>query len=47
MALEINNWVAKGDIVIDKKRGPIIIEMAARLSGGDFCESLVSAWLWN
>ena len=32
---------AKGDVVVCPERGPIMIEMAARLSGGDFCESLV------
>jgi len=40
-ALKIDNGVAKGDVVICKKRGPLIIEMAARLSGGDFSESLI------
>lgn len=39
--LGIENGVAKGDIVICPSRGPLIIEMAARLSGGDFSESLV------
>ena len=40
-SLGIINGPAKGDVVICPKRGPMIIEMAARLSGGDFCESLV------
>ncbi len=40
-ALGVNNGVAKGDVVICPRRGPMIIEMAARLSGGDFSESLV------
>ena len=40
-ALGIENGVAKGDVVICPIRGPLIIEMAARLSGGDFSESLV------
>ena len=40
-ALGVSNGAAKGDVVICPKRGPLIIEMAARLSGGDFCESLV------
>lgn len=40
-ALQINDGVAKGDVVICQNRGPLIIEMAARLSGGDFSESLV------
>jgi biotin carboxylase len=40
-ALGIDNGVAKGDVVICPTRGPLIIEMAARLSGGDFSESLV------
>lgn len=37
----IHSGVAKGDVVIDSQKGPMIIEIAARLSGGDFCESLV------
>jgi|APSaa5957512535_1039671.scaffolds.fasta_scaffold11162_1 biotin carboxylase len=40
-ALGIKNGVAKGDVVICPKKGPMMIEMAARLSGGDFSESLV------
>ena len=40
-ALGIDYGVAKGDVVICPIRGPMIIEMAARLSGGDFSESLV------
>jgi len=40
-ALGIKNGVAKGDVVICPKQGPMMIEMAARLSGGDFSESLV------
>ena len=40
-ALGITSGVAKGDVVICPNRGPMIIEMAARLSGGDFSESLV------
>jgi biotin carboxylase len=40
-ALGIENGVAKGDVVICPKNGPMMIEMAARLSGGDFSESLV------
>lgn len=39
--LGINKGTAKGDVVIHPKKGPMIIEIAARLSGGDFCESLV------
>ena len=39
--LGVENGVAKGDVVICPSRGPLIIEMAARLSGGDFSESLV------
>ncbi|MFV0420826.1 ATP-grasp domain-containing protein [Oleidesulfovibrio sp.] len=39
-ALQIENGVAKGDIVMTPA-GPKIIEMAARLSGGDFSESLI------
>lgn len=40
-SLGIVDGVAKGDVVIHPERGPMMIEMAARLSGGDFCESLV------
>ena len=41
-ALGINDGVAKGDIVISNKTGkPYLIEMASRLSGGDFSESLI------
>jgi len=40
-ALGIQRGVAKGDVVIHPEKGPVIIEMAARLSGGDFSESLV------
>jgi biotin carboxylase len=39
-ALGIEAGVAKGDIVLGPE-GPVVIEIAARLSGGDFCESLV------
>lgn len=39
-ALGIEEGVAKGDVVMTAE-GPKIIEVAARLSGGDFCESLV------
>lgn len=40
IALGIEDGVAKGDVVLTSD-GPKMIEMAARLSGGDFCESLV------
>ncbi|MEW5895435.1 MAG: ATP-grasp domain-containing protein [Candidatus Omnitrophota bacterium] len=40
-ALGITRGVAKGDVVIHPEKGPMMIEMAARLSGGDFSESLV------
>lgn len=40
-ALGIVNGVAKGDVVIAKDGTPMIIEIAARLSGGDFSESLI------
>ncbi|MBO2623823.1 ATP-grasp domain-containing protein [Shewanella algae] len=40
-ALGIDSGVAKGDIVVCPRRGPMVIEMAARLSGGDFSASLV------
>ena len=39
--LGINRGPAKGDVVVHPKRGPMIIEIAARLSGGDFCANLV------
>lgn len=39
-ALGIENGVAKGDVVLTSE-GPKLIEMAARLSGGDFSESLI------
>jgi biotin carboxylase len=41
LALGIENGVAKGDVVITQDGTPMIIEMAARLSGGDFSESLI------
>lgn len=40
LALGVMDGVVKGDVVIGP-RGPVLIEMAARLSGGDFCESLI------
>jgi len=40
-ALGIISGPAKGDVVLDPDRGLMVIEIAARLSGGDFCESLV------
>lgn len=39
-ALGVTDGVTKGDVVLTPE-GPKMIEMAARLSGGDFCESLV------
>lgn len=41
LSLGIMNGVAKGDVVISRDGKPMIIEMAARLSGGDFSESLI------
>lgn len=41
LALGIETGVAKGDVVITKSGTPMIIEMASRLSGGDFSESLI------
>lgn len=41
LALGIENGVAKGDVVIARDGKPMIIEIAARLSGGDFSESLI------
>lgn len=40
LALGVTDGVTKGDVVWTPD-GPKMIEMAARLSGGDFCESLV------
>ena len=40
-ALGIEKGVAKGDVAINENNEPMMIEMAARLSGGDFSESLV------
>ncbi|HWR39789.1 MAG TPA: ATP-grasp domain-containing protein [Patescibacteria group bacterium] len=40
LALGVVDGITKGDVVLTSE-GPKIIEMAARLSGGDFCESLV------
>lgn len=40
LALGVTEGVTKGDVVVTPE-GPKMIEMAARLSGGDFCESLV------
>ena len=40
LALGVADGVTKGDVVMTGE-GPKMIEMAARLSGGDFCESLV------
>tara|TARA_X000000950_G_scaffold289458_2_gene413716 strand:+ start:814 stop:2070 length:1257 start_codon:yes stop_codon:yes gene_type:complete len=39
-AINFNNGVIKGDFVVNKDKIKII-EFAGRLSGGDFCESLV------
>ena len=39
-ALGLRRGIAKGDVVLTPD-GPRVIEIAARLSGGDFCESLV------
>lgn len=40
LALGIQDGVTKGDVVLTPD-GPKMIEMAARLSGGDFCAALV------
>ncbi len=40
-SLGIVRGVAKGDVVVHETRGPMLIEMAARLGGGDFASSLV------
>ena len=39
-ALNLNNCIVKGDVVL-RNGQPMIVEIAARLSGGDFSESLV------
>jgi biotin carboxylase len=36
-AMGIESGVLKGDLVLDPQRGPVVIEVAARLSGGSFC----------
>jgi biotin carboxylase len=41
LALGITRGVAKGDVVVHPTRGVMMIEMAARLSGGDFSEGLI------
>jgi len=40
LALGVTNGVVKGDVVLTSE-GPKMIEMATRLSGGDFSESLI------
>jgi biotin carboxylase len=40
LALGVTDGVVKGDVVL-AERGPVMIEMAVRLSGGDFSESLI------
>lgn len=40
-ALGLVRGVAKGDVVVDPVRGPLLIELAARIGGGDFAASLV------
>ena len=40
LALGVRDGITKGDVVMGPD-GPQMIEMACRLSGGDFCESLV------
>jgi biotin carboxylase len=40
-ALGIKTGIAKGDLVYHPTRGPVVIEMACRLSGGDMSESLI------
>jgi len=40
LALGVENGVVKGDVVVTGE-GPKMIEMATRLSGGDFSESLI------
>ena len=40
LALNLNRCIVKGDVVLNNGK-PMVIELAARLSGGDFSESLV------
>lgn len=40
LALGVTDGIAKGDVVVGPQ-GPMMIEMAARPSGGDFSESLI------
>jgi len=40
LALGVTSGIVKGDVVLTSD-GPVMIEMAARLSGGDFSESLI------
>jgi len=40
LAMGITEGIVKGDVVYTAQ-GPVMIEMAARLSGGDFAESLI------
>jgi biotin carboxylase len=40
-ALSIDNGVIKGDLIFTEDGQVAVVEVAARLSGGDFCESLV------
>lgn len=39
--LGIENGFIKGDLIIDENGAIYIIELATRLSGGDFCETLI------
>lgn len=36
-AMGIESGILKGDLVLDPERGPVVVEVAARLSGGSFC----------
>ena len=40
-ALGITHGVAKGDLVIHPERGPMVIEIAARLSAGHFADGMI------
>ncbi|RIL00268.1 MAG: hypothetical protein DCC71_18855 [Proteobacteria bacterium] len=37
VAMEIDAGIVKGDLVLHPREGPVVIEVAARLSGGSFC----------
>jgi biotin carboxylase len=44
LALGITDGIAKGDLVYHPERGPVVIEMACRLSGGHMSDGLIPLW---